>query len=202
MRKNTANLSTGCCQRAILFCSLRLRGSLSPAFFLGLHPCSCLENPRDGGAWWAAVYGAAQSRTWPKWLSSSSRVCLLHLVLVELLCSISQWPSLGFQGAEMVKNPFTRQETWVQSLSQKNPLEKEMATHSNILAWRIPRTEGLGTLWSAASQRQLDITERITLSHFHLASLTWVLNLTYHGITLTKHNLCVACFKTSYKNLT
>jgi len=34
--------------------------------------CSCLENPRDGGAWWAAVYGVAQSRTWLKWLNSSS----------------------------------------------------------------------------------------------------------------------------------
>ena len=32
--------------------------------------CSCLENPRDGGAWWAAVYGVAQSRPWLKWLSS------------------------------------------------------------------------------------------------------------------------------------
>ena len=34
--------------------------------------CSCLENPRDGGAWWTAVHGVAQSRTWLKWLSSSS----------------------------------------------------------------------------------------------------------------------------------
>ena len=34
--------------------------------------CSCLENPRDWGAWWAAVYGVAQSRTRLKWLSSSS----------------------------------------------------------------------------------------------------------------------------------
>ena len=33
--------------------------------------CSCLENPRDRGAWWAAVYGVTQSRTWLKWLSSS-----------------------------------------------------------------------------------------------------------------------------------
>ena len=33
--------------------------------------CSCLENPRDGGAWWSAVYGVAQSRTRLKWLSSS-----------------------------------------------------------------------------------------------------------------------------------
>jgi len=34
--------------------------------------CSCLENPRDGGAWWAAVYGVTQNRTRLKWLSSSS----------------------------------------------------------------------------------------------------------------------------------
>ena len=38
--------------------------------------CSCLENPRDGGAWWAPVYRVAQSRTWLKWLSSSSNVFL------------------------------------------------------------------------------------------------------------------------------
>ena len=33
---------------------------------------SCLENPRDGGAWWAAIFGVAQSQTWLKWLSSSA----------------------------------------------------------------------------------------------------------------------------------
>ena len=36
--------------------------------------CSCLENPRDGGAWWAAVYGVTQSQTWLKWLSSAITV--------------------------------------------------------------------------------------------------------------------------------
>ena len=41
--------------------------------------CSCLENPRDGGAWWAAVYGVAQSRTWLKRLSSSSSSMWKHL---------------------------------------------------------------------------------------------------------------------------
>ena len=34
--------------------------------------CSCLENPRDGGAWWAAIYGVTQSWTWLKWLSNSN----------------------------------------------------------------------------------------------------------------------------------
>ena len=41
--------------------------------------CSCLENPRDGGAWWAAVHGVAQSRTRLKRLSSSSRVSRVFL---------------------------------------------------------------------------------------------------------------------------
>ena len=40
--------------------------------------CSCLENPRDGEAWWAAVYGVVQSQTRLKWLSSFSWVFLLH----------------------------------------------------------------------------------------------------------------------------
>ena len=40
---------------------------------MATHSCSCLENPREGGAWWAAVYGVAQSRTRLKRLSSSSR---------------------------------------------------------------------------------------------------------------------------------
>ena len=38
--------------------------------------CSCLETPRDGGAWWASVYGVAQSRTRLKQLSSSSSICM------------------------------------------------------------------------------------------------------------------------------
>ena len=45
------------------------------------------------------------------------------------------------------------QETWVQSLGQADPLEKEMATHSNILAWEIPWTEEPGGLQSIGSQK-------------------------------------------------
>ena len=44
-------------------------------------------------------------------------------------------------------------ETWVHSLGQEDPLEKEMATHSGILAWRLPRTEEPGGLQSIALQR-------------------------------------------------
>ena len=55
--------------------------------------------------------------------------------------------------AQRVKNLPAIQETWVQSLGQEDPLEKEMATHSSTLAWRIPRTEEPGGLQSMVSQR-------------------------------------------------
>ena len=48
--------------------------------------------------------------------------------------------------AQMGKNLPAMQETWVQSLDQEDPLEEEMATHSNILAWRMPWTEEPGRL--------------------------------------------------------
>ena len=53
----------------------------------------------------------------------------------------------------MVKNPPAIQETKVRSLGWEDPLEKEMATHSSILAWRIPRTEEPSGLQSVALQR-------------------------------------------------
>ena len=55
--------------------------------------------------------------------------------------------------AQMVKNLPAMQETQVQSLSQEDPLEKGMGTHSSILAWRIPWTEELGGLQSMGLQR-------------------------------------------------
>ena len=53
--------------------------------------------------------------------------------------------------AQMVKNLPGMRETWVQSLGWEDPLEKEMATHSSILAWRIPWTEEPGGLQSMGS---------------------------------------------------
>ena len=55
--------------------------------------------------------------------------------------------------AEIVKNLLAIQETWVQSMGQEDPLEKRMATHSSILAWRIPWTEEPG---------ESDMIERLT----------------------------------------
>ena len=70
--------------------------------------CSCLENPRDGGAWWAAVYGVAQSRTRLRDFTFA-----FHF----------------------------------------HALEKEMATHSSVLAWRIPGMGKPGGLLSMGLHR-------------------------------------------------
>ena len=53
---------------------------------------------------------------------------------------------------QLVKNPPAMQETLVQALGQEDPLEKEMATHSSILAWEIPWTEEPGGLQSMGSE--------------------------------------------------
>ena len=59
----------------------------------------------------------------------------------------------------MVKNPPTTQETRVVSLSGEDPLEKGMATHSSILAWRVPWSEEPGKLNSPWGFKQSDMTE-------------------------------------------
>ena len=59
----------------------------------------------------------------------------------------------NLQNTQAVKNLPTMQETWVRSLGGEEPLEEGMATHSSILAWRIPCTEEPGGLQSIGSQR-------------------------------------------------
>ena len=58
--------------------------------------------------------------------------------------------------AQTVKNLPPVRETWVRSMGQEGPLEKGMATHSSILAWRTPRTEEFGRLQSMGSQKVRD----------------------------------------------
>ena len=60
--------------------------------------------------------------------------------------------------AQTVKRLPTMRETQVQSLGQEDPLEKDMATHSSILAWRIPWGEKPGGLQSMGSQKELNMT--------------------------------------------
>ena len=85
--------------------------------------CSCLENPMDRGAWWAAVYGVAQSRTRPKRLSSSSSSSSSNLDLGEgngnpLQCSC-------------LENPMDRVAWWaaVHRVSQSRTRLKQLSMH-------------------------------------------------------------------------
>ena len=77
-------------------------------------------------------------------------VCLVSFLFGRGGVAKSCWTSLV---AQMVKHLPTMPETQVQSLGREDPLEKEMATHSSLLAWRIPWTEEPGGLQSMGSQR-------------------------------------------------
>ena len=71
---------------------------------------------------------------------------------------------MGFLGGPVVKNLLAvqeQQETWVQSLGQKDALEKERANHSSILAWRIPWTGEPGRLQSIELQRVKQLSTHV-----------------------------------------
>ena len=82
------------------------------------------------------------------YLSSPLKILFPWLLWKSLLYYICTFP-----GGSVVKNPPAMHETWVRSLGQEDPLEKGMATHSNILAWRISWTEEPGGLQFMGSQR-------------------------------------------------
>ena len=75
--------------------------------------------------------------------------------------------------AQMVKNLPTMQETWVWSLGREDPLEKEMATHSSIFAWRIPWTEEPGRLQSTGSHVGHDSATHIHTLQNYTHGLPW-----------------------------
>ena len=95
---------------------------------------------------------------------------LQSLLEVRSLSLISAF-QLVFLVAQTVKNPPVMQETWIQSLGQKQPVEKGKAAHSSILAWRIPWTEEPGSLHSTGHKSQTWLSDqawayRITIAPF------------------------------------
>ena len=114
---------------------------------------SCLENPRDRGAWWAAVYEVAQSQTWLTWLNSIRLTWGFPISSVgkESICNagdpglipgLRRSPGEGTGCplqhsraplvAQSVKNWPAMQEIWVQSLGWEDLLEEGMTTHCSI----------------------------------------------------------------------
>ena len=147
---------------------------------------SCLGNPMDGGAWKAAVHGVAEGRTR---LSDFTFTFHFHALETEMATHSSvlawripgtgepsgllpmeshrvghDWCDLAAIGAvaQMVKNLPAMQETQVWSLGQEDPLEKGMATHSSILAWKVSWTEEPEG-YSPWTHKESDINDQLTL---------------------------------------
>ena len=128
---------------------------------------SCLENPMDGGAWKAAVHGVAKSRTqlsnFTFHFHALEKEIAIHSSVLSwritgtaepggllskgshrvghdkrLSSSSSSTCLWGLPCGSEVKKLPTMQEPWARSLGQEDTLVEEMASHSNILAWRIP----------------------------------------------------------------
>ena len=99
------------------------------------------ENPRDEEAWWAAVYGVTESDTTEVTQQQQQQQYVAYSCLMD------------FPGGSDGKASAYNEEDGVQSLGWEDPLEKEMATHSSTLAWKIPWTEECGRLQSMGLQR-------------------------------------------------
>ena len=126
--------------------------------------CSCLENPRDGGAWWAAVYGVTQSQTWLKWLSSSSSKPAnpkgnLPWILIRRTDAEAKAPilwSCEVKSRLIGKAPNAGKDWW----REKGTTEDKMVGRHQWLwtwvwanSWRWWRTGRPGMLQSTALQR-------------------------------------------------
>ena len=88
----------------------------------------------------------------------------LKIIIYLFLAVLGLPAARAFLVAQLVKNPPAMQETWVRFLGREDALEQEMATHSSILAWRIPWTEKPGRLQSVGLQEP-DTTEQLSTWH-------------------------------------
>ena len=115
---------------------------------------------------------------------------------------------ITFLVAQTVKRLSTMQETWVRSLGQEDSLEKEMATHSSTLAWKIPWTEELGAGYCPWGRKESGMTEWL---HFFLlskhinilAELLWIFLslLLYWHVTLIFKIVSVYSHKCIYRSV-
>ena len=91
--------------------------------------------------------------------------------------------------AQMIKRLPIMQETWVGSLGQEDPLEKEMATHSSTLAWKIPWIKEPGRLYSPQGCKESDTTERL---HWYVEVETYSLSISCEFQIIGKNSVAFA----------
>ena len=125
---------------------------------------SCLENSMDRGP--GRLQSIGSQRVIPNCVTN------FHFHFQH------NWNNLVVQ---MAKDLPAMWETWARSLGWEDPLEKGMATHPSILAWRIPWTEELGRLWSMRSQRarHIWVTLSLNFSHTQILELSIVTSCLY-----------------------
>ena len=133
------------------------------------------------------------------WAHESERYC-------EKAYASLTWTSLASLEAQMVKNLPAAQETRVRSLGQEDPLEKVLATHSSILAWRIPWTEEPDGLQSMGSHRVghdwatntffFTYFSAWTISFYHLSFIVKFRDITLFSLYLCCYKLWeVSCYR-------
>ena len=141
--------------------------------------CSCLENPRDGRAWWAAVYGVAQSPTQLKWLSSSSL-----LFRGRILSSNKAMGPLTRDHWFWLLHVYKRAEVWDQRIL--------FCLHWPLLPWSVGPSS-ISFLWYHAVQNRE--SRRLMSKHFK-----WT-NKNYRSCLLTRAwgHLSLHCLFTAFK---
>ena len=97
--------------------------------------CSCLENPRDGGAWWAAVYGVTQSQTRLKWLSKQEKRNNLHL---EKRTDNDKWLHLHICCLINYDNAVFKMHTFCATVTMKNILWVDFSISTVLSLWISP----------------------------------------------------------------
>ena len=121
--------------------------------------CSCLENPRDGGAWWAAVHGVAQSRTWLKQLSSSNAIILGHEIDTMQVKQLEERPSVyeiaaakSLQSCPTLCNLIDGSPPGspVPGILQARTLEWVAISFSNAQKWKV-KVKSLSLIWLFAT---------------------------------------------------
>ena len=110
--------------------------------------CSCLENPRDGGAWWEAIYGVAQSWTRLKWLSSihSREDNVLYSLLTLMWISHHVWPNIWilYGPVQLTHNNNHHNNNLLVVIIQRP--ERKMKDYSNLLTLNVT-VQGAGMSW-------------------------------------------------------